>query len=107
MRVGGPSSAGFFPGQYAPVGVPTPAEAQLSTEKQSREGERDLLVREGNNRSYEVRQDVSQFADQVRSDAISYDAQAKITNDGLAQRRQSFGAASEQYTKGAIIDVFI
>jgi hypothetical protein len=54
-----------------------------------------------------VRNHISQFTDQVRYDAISYNAQAKITNDGSAQRRQSFGTASEQYAKGGIIDVYI
>ena len=108
MRVGGPSSAGFVPGQrHVPGGIPTPAEAQLNAEKASREGERSLLVREGYSRSYDVRNDTSEFTDQVRYDAISYNAQAKITNDGSAQRRQSFGDLSEQYTKGAIIDVYI
>ncbi len=107
MRVGGPSSAGFVPGQHAPGRTPTPAEAQLNAEKDSREGERSLLVREGDSRSYDVRNHISQFTDQVRYDAISYNAQAKITNDGSAQRRQSFGNASEQYAKGGIIDVYI
>ena len=107
MRVGGPSSASMLAGQYVPTGIPTPAEAQLNAEKHVRQGERDLLVREGAQRSYETRYDVSQFTDQVRNDAISYNAQAQVTNESLSQRRQSFGAASQEYTKGAIIDVYI
>ena len=107
MRVGGPSSAGTLAGQYSPVSIPTPAEAQFSAEKNVRQGERDLLVREGAQRSYQARSDVAQFTDQVRHDAISYNSQAQVLNESLALRRQSFGAASEQYSKGAIIDVYI
>ena len=107
MRVGGPSSAGFVPGQYVPGGTPTAAEAQLHSEKASRQSERDLLVKEGYDNSYTVRRDRSEFADGVRMDAISYNAQAQMTNDALSQRRSSFGAASESYVKGGIIDVYV
>ena len=107
MRVGGPSSAAVFAAQYGPKSTPTPDEAQFEASKNTRQGERDLLVREGYDRSYDVRQTTSVATDQVRTASISYDAQAKVTNDMSAQRRNSFGAASESYTKGAIIDVYV
>ena len=107
MRVGGPSSAAVFAAQYGPKSTPTPDEAQFSASTNIRQGERDLLVREGYDRSYDMRHTTSLATDQARMNSISYDAQAKVTNDISARRRDSFGAASETYTKGAIIDVYV
>ena len=107
MRVGGPSSMGAFAAQYVPGSVPKPDEAQFEASKSLREGERDLLVREGYDRSYGVRHTTSRETDQVRMDSISYDASAQVTNDASAHRRESFGLDSESYSKGAIIDVYV
>ena len=106
MRVGGPRLRvrlrGVQPGRHTHA-----SRGSIQCGKTVRQGERDLLVREGAQRSYQTRSEVAQFTDQVRFDAISYNAQAQVLNESLALRRQSFGAASEQYSKGAIIDVYI
>ena len=107
MRVGGPSSTGAFAVQHVSGSVPKPDEAQFDASKSLREGERDLLVREGYDRSYGMRHASSQATDEVRTDSISYDARAQVTNDASVHRRENFGLDSESYSKGAIIDVYV